>query len=92
MGAEGVVVPQVRVTLAESAELEVSETVGGMYSGCVCADEARTFRWDVKATSLGMGAEELVKGWGNQGCVTAAFPICIPREGERHRHRPGAAL
>ncbi|XP_068516653.1 alpha-2-macroglobulin-like protein 1 [Anas acuta] len=44
---------QVRVTLAESAELEVSETVGGMYSGCVCADEARTFRWDVKATSLG---------------------------------------
>ncbi|KAM9174865.1 alpha-2-macroglobulin-like protein 1 [Mergus octosetaceus] len=44
---------RVRVTLAESAELEVSETVGGMYSGCVCADEARTFRWDVKATSLG---------------------------------------
>uniref|UniRef100_A0A8B9TBK6 A2ML1 protein n=1 Tax=Anas platyrhynchos TaxID=8839 RepID=A0A8B9TBK6_ANAPL len=37
----------------KSAELEVSETVGGMYSGCVCADEARTFRWDVKATSLG---------------------------------------
>ncbi|XP_047903778.2 alpha-2-macroglobulin-like protein 1 isoform X1 [Anser cygnoides] len=44
---------RVRVTLAESAELEVSETAGGTYSGCVCADEARTFRWDVKATSLG---------------------------------------
>ncbi|NXC40583.1 A2ML1 protein, partial [Penelope pileata] len=44
---------RVRVTLADSAELEVSAAAGGTYSGCICADEARTFRWDVKATSLG---------------------------------------
>ncbi|NXW56592.1 A2ML1 protein, partial [Eurystomus gularis] len=44
---------RVRVTLAESAELEVSASAGEEYSGCICADEARTFRWGVRATSLG---------------------------------------
>ncbi|NXE82171.1 A2ML1 protein, partial [Cochlearius cochlearius] len=44
---------QVRVTLAESAELEVSVGADEAYSGCICADEARTFRWGVRATSLG---------------------------------------
>ncbi|XP_059686166.1 alpha-2-macroglobulin-like protein 1 [Gavia stellata] len=44
---------RVRVTLVESAELEVSASVGEVYSGCICADEARTFRWGVRATSLG---------------------------------------
>jgi len=44
------------VTLADSAELEVSEVAGAIYSICVCADEAKTFRWDVKATNLGMSA------------------------------------
>ncbi|XP_062451350.1 alpha-2-macroglobulin-like protein 1 [Rhea pennata] len=44
---------RVRVTLAESAQLEVSASVEGVYSGCVCADEGRTFQWDVRATSLG---------------------------------------
>ena len=45
---------QVQVTLAESAELEVSAVTDEVYSGCICADEARTFRWGVRATSLGM--------------------------------------
>ncbi|KFQ31206.1 Alpha-2-macroglobulin-like 1, partial [Mesitornis unicolor] len=44
---------RVRVTLAESAELEVSASADEMYGGCICADEARTFRWGVRATSLG---------------------------------------
>ncbi|NXD88020.1 A2ML1 protein, partial [Halcyon senegalensis] len=44
---------RVQVTLAESAELEVSASADEEYSGCVCADEARTFRWGVRATSLG---------------------------------------
>ncbi|NXI62426.1 A2ML1 protein, partial [Anseranas semipalmata] len=44
---------RVQVTLAESAELEVSASADGTYSGCICADEARTFRWGVKATRLG---------------------------------------
>ncbi|XP_071433176.1 alpha-2-macroglobulin-like protein 1 [Pithys albifrons albifrons] len=44
---------RVRVTLAESAGLEVSAGTEDTYSGCVCADEARTFRWGVRATSLG---------------------------------------
>ncbi|NXC90173.1 A2ML1 protein, partial [Cercotrichas coryphoeus] len=44
---------RVQVTLAESAELEVSPGAGDSYRGCVCADEAKTFQWGVRATSLG---------------------------------------
>ncbi|KAM6238704.1 LOW QUALITY PROTEIN: alpha-2-macroglobulin-like protein 1 [Porphyrio hochstetteri] len=44
---------RVQVTLGESEELEVSEGLGEVYSSCLCADEARSFRWDVRATSLG---------------------------------------
>ncbi|NXP76962.1 A2ML1 protein, partial [Ramphastos sulfuratus] len=44
---------RVQVRLEESSELEVSAAAGEEYSSCVCADEARTFRWDVRATSLG---------------------------------------
>lgn len=55
MGADGAVavVRQVQVTLADSAELEVSASTDEVYGGCICADEARTFRWGVRATSLG---------------------------------------
>ncbi|NWY36389.1 A2ML1 protein, partial [Sylvia atricapilla] len=44
---------RVQVTLAESAELEVSPGAGDTYRGCVCADEAKTFQWGVRANSLG---------------------------------------
>ncbi|NWS22048.1 A2ML1 protein, partial [Pachyramphus minor] len=44
---------RVRVSLAESPGLEVSAGAEETYEGCVCADEVRTFRWGVKATSLG---------------------------------------
>ncbi|XP_041317826.1 LOW QUALITY PROTEIN: alpha-2-macroglobulin-like protein 1 [Pyrgilauda ruficollis] len=44
---------RVQVTLAESAELEVSLSAGDTYRGCICADEAKTFQWGVRATSLG---------------------------------------
>ncbi|NXP00561.1 A2ML1 protein, partial [Certhia brachydactyla] len=44
---------RVQVMLVESAELEVSPGAGDTYRGCVCADEAKTFQWGVRATSLG---------------------------------------
>ncbi|NXW79724.1 A2ML1 protein, partial [Hirundo rustica] len=44
---------RVQVALAESAQLEVSAGAGDSYRGCVCADEAKTFQWGVRATSLG---------------------------------------
>ncbi|XP_068852578.1 alpha-2-macroglobulin-like protein 1 [Aphelocoma coerulescens] len=44
---------RVQVTLAESAELEVSPGAEDSYSSCICADEAKTFQWGVRATSLG---------------------------------------
>lgn len=59
---------QVQVTLAESAELEVSVGADKAYSGCICADEARTFRWGVRATSLGMG---------HRGHRRTPLPCCL---------------
>ncbi|NXR45015.1 A2ML1 protein, partial [Hippolais icterina] len=44
---------RVQVTLAESAELEVSPGAEDTYRACVCADEAKTFQWGMRATSLG---------------------------------------
>ncbi|NWW53848.1 A2ML1 protein, partial [Pedionomus torquatus] len=44
---------RVQVTLVESEKLEVTESVDEAYGGCICADEGRTFRWGVRATSLG---------------------------------------
>ncbi|NXX99940.1 A2ML1 protein, partial [Centropus bengalensis] len=54
-GASGAMamVWQVRVTLEESSELKVSAIKDEEYGGCICADEAKTFRWGVRATSLG---------------------------------------
>ncbi|XP_075579145.1 alpha-2-macroglobulin-like protein 1 [Pelecanus crispus] len=44
---------QVQVSLEVSTELEVSASTDEAYGGCICADEARTFRWGMRATSLG---------------------------------------
>ncbi|NXH52863.1 A2ML1 protein, partial [Rhabdornis inornatus] len=44
---------RVQVTLTGSAELEVSPDAEDTYRSCVCADEAKTFQWGVRATSLG---------------------------------------
>ncbi|NXG51438.1 A2ML1 protein, partial [Psilopogon haemacephalus] len=45
---------RVQVRLEESSGLEVSTAAEKDYSSCVCANEAKTFSWDVKATSLGL--------------------------------------
>ncbi|XP_035203626.1 alpha-2-macroglobulin-like isoform X2 [Oxyura jamaicensis] len=44
---------RVRVTLVESAELEVSVSADGVEGSCISGFNARTFWWDVKATNLG---------------------------------------
>ncbi|NXF78881.1 A2ML1 protein, partial [Sclerurus mexicanus] len=44
---------RVWVTLAESAGLKVSAGAEDEYGGCVCGQEAMTFRWGVQATRLG---------------------------------------
>lgn len=55
---------QVQVTLVDSAELEVLPSADELYGGCICADEARTFQWGVRATRL--GTEGMAKGWGER--------------------------
>ncbi|XP_044855601.1 alpha-2-macroglobulin-like protein 1 isoform X2 [Mauremys mutica] len=44
---------KVRVTLAESAQFQVQAGEDGAYTSCLCADERKTFLWEVTATSLG---------------------------------------
>ncbi|KAM9112666.1 alpha-2-macroglobulin-like protein 1 [Pangshura tecta] len=44
---------KVRVTLAESVQFQVQAGEDGAYSSCLCADEGKTFQWEVTASSLG---------------------------------------
>ncbi|XP_067398973.1 alpha-2-macroglobulin-like protein 1 [Emydura macquarii macquarii] len=43
----------VRVTLAQSAQFQVQAGEDGAYTSCLCADEGKTFQWEVTASSLG---------------------------------------
>ncbi|XP_053870450.1 alpha-2-macroglobulin-like protein 1 isoform X2 [Malaclemys terrapin pileata] len=44
---------KVRVTLAESAQFQAQAGEDGAYTSCLCADEGKTFQWEVTASSLG---------------------------------------
>ncbi|XP_074835254.1 alpha-2-macroglobulin-like protein 1 isoform X2 [Carettochelys insculpta] len=44
---------KVQVTLAESAQFQVQADKDGTYTSCLCADEEKSFRWEVTASSLG---------------------------------------
>ncbi|XP_065433707.1 alpha-2-macroglobulin-like protein 1 isoform X2 [Chrysemys picta bellii] len=44
---------KVRVTLAESAQFQVQAGEDGAYTSCLCADEGKTFQWEVTVSSLG---------------------------------------
>ncbi|XP_065433705.1 alpha-2-macroglobulin-like protein 1 [Chrysemys picta bellii] len=44
---------KVRVTLAESVQFQVQAAEDGAYTSCLCADEGKTFQWEVTVSSLG---------------------------------------
>ncbi|XP_074757977.1 alpha-2-macroglobulin-like protein 1 [Athene noctua] len=44
---------QVRATLTETPELKVDACPGCQFTSCLCANEAKTFVWNVTATRLG---------------------------------------
>ncbi|EMP24273.1 Alpha-2-macroglobulin-like protein 1 [Chelonia mydas] len=44
---------KVRLTLGESAQFQVQASEDGAYTSCLCADEGKTFQWEVTASSLG---------------------------------------
>ncbi|XP_065531588.1 alpha-2-macroglobulin-like protein 1 isoform X3 [Lathamus discolor] len=44
---------QVRTTLIETPELQVGACPGCQFTSCLCANEAKTFMWNVTATRLG---------------------------------------
>ncbi|KAM9112850.1 alpha-2-macroglobulin-like protein 1 [Pangshura tecta] len=44
---------KVQLTLAESAQFQVQAGKDGAYTSCLCADERKTFQWEVTASSLG---------------------------------------
>ncbi|XP_042311607.1 alpha-2-macroglobulin-like protein 1 [Sceloporus undulatus] len=68
---------QVRVTLLETQEAEVKPCPACQFTTCLCADEAKTFSWNVTATQLGhvnfsitAEAEETQELCGNRISVT----------------------
>nr|XP_023969001.1 alpha-2-macroglobulin-like protein 1 [Chrysemys picta bellii] len=44
---------KVQLTLAESVQFQVQAGDDGAYTSCLCADEGKTFQWEVTASSLG---------------------------------------
>ncbi|XP_050791317.1 alpha-2-macroglobulin-like protein 1 [Gopherus flavomarginatus] len=44
---------KVRMTLAESAQFQVQAGEDDAYTSCLCADEGKTFQWEVTASNLG---------------------------------------
>lgn len=44
---------QVRTALTETPELQVGACPGCQFISCLCANEAKTFMWNVTATRLG---------------------------------------
>ncbi|XP_062975140.1 alpha-2-macroglobulin-like protein 1 isoform X2 [Elgaria multicarinata webbii] len=70
---------QVRVHLLESQDVEVKPCPECHFTTCLCADEAKTFSWNVTATQLGQvnlsvttEAEETQELCGNQISVAPA--------------------
>ncbi|XP_008940883.1 PREDICTED: alpha-2-macroglobulin-like protein 1, partial [Merops nubicus] len=68
---------QVHTTLTETPELQVEPCPGCQFTSCLCANEAKTFVWNVTATSLGQVnvtvssvAEESHSLCGNRVAVT----------------------
>ncbi|NXS07379.1 A2ML1 protein, partial [Neodrepanis coruscans] len=45
---------KIRVTLEEFSHLQLKPCKGCVYSSCLCAGEAKTFRWSVTAEQLGI--------------------------------------
>lgn len=48
-----VIVPQVKVTLSDSDQFNITSCVGCQYQLCLCANESRTFQWLITPTALG---------------------------------------
>ncbi|PKK22252.1 hypothetical protein A306_00000116 [Columba livia] len=74
---------QVRTTLTETPELKVDACPECQFTSCLCANEAKTFEWNVTATRLGKVnvtvssvAEDSHNLFGNRIAVT-------PLQGER---------
>ncbi|XP_068113734.1 alpha-2-macroglobulin-like [Hyperolius riggenbachi] len=44
---------KIKITLGPTEELEQTPCPDCVYSRCLCADESKTFRWNLKATKLG---------------------------------------
>ncbi|NXC66752.1 A2ML1 protein, partial [Anhinga anhinga] len=72
---------RVQVTLVESAELEVSVNAAEVYGGCICADEVKTFQWNVRATSLGeVNVTVIAKALHSEKLCDTEVPV-VPTHG-----------
>ncbi|XP_010131178.1 PREDICTED: alpha-2-macroglobulin-like protein 1, partial [Buceros rhinoceros silvestris] len=74
---------QVRITLTETPELKVDACPGCHFTSCLCANEAKTFMWNVTATRLGK-LNVTVSGVAEDSHVLCDNRIAVtPLQGER---------
>ncbi|KAM6238703.1 alpha-2-macroglobulin-like protein 1 [Porphyrio hochstetteri] len=72
---------RVQVMLVESEELEVPGGAEEERGGCVCAGEERSFRWDLRATSLGeVNVTVIAKATQSQELCGTQMPV-VPAQG-----------
>lgn len=69
---------QVHTTLTETPELKVDACPSCQFTSCLCANEAKTFVWNVTATRLGEAGQrdvwQLVGGGVEFACVCMSGP------------------
>lgn len=69
---------QVHTTLMETPELKVDACPSCQFTSCLCANEAKTFVWNVTATRLGeAGQRDCVAAPGSRGGICPRLHVWI---------------
>uniref|UniRef100_A0A5S6K3W9 Growth hormone-regulated TBC protein 1 n=1 Tax=Xenopus tropicalis TaxID=8364 RepID=A0A5S6K3W9_XENTR len=72
---------KVQITLLPSQELELEPCADCQYSSCLCAEESKTFYWNLKASNLGeVNVTVKTEALDTQDLCNNEFPI-VPKQG-----------
>eukprot|EP00079_Xenopus_tropicalis_P031751 XP_017945522.1 PREDICTED: LOW QUALITY PROTEIN: alpha-2-macroglobulin [Xenopus tropicalis] len=72
---------KVQTTLLPSQELELEPCADCQYSSCLCAEESKTFYWNLKASNLGeVNVTVKTEALDTQDLCNNEFPI-VPKQG-----------
>ncbi|NXD07203.1 A2ML1 protein, partial [Nothocercus nigrocapillus] len=86
-------IPPVHTTLTETPELKVAPCSDCQFTSCLCANEAKTFVWNVTATKLGELGQSWTKGYMAVGGMRVEFAcLCVSPGGVLQENTQNAFL